>query len=237
MLPALAVFQYFLVQFAPATKGSEVTEPHWTTLIHTATEPPTAEREWGSVGQQRHAHDAQAQEPVACCKLLLMLHFELMLHGVASAANQFRFHLQFYSRCEFEEDREEGGGGEVGLRFGGIFGNQSLDVIIGHINSALASQQCCIYWKLMCRPLHQADSFDSDSDCDSISVCNCVLDPIGSTEIGSLAGLAITQKRRLDRQPDGQWDGQLNCQSFCHSFNCSWQRAKWTNGQMENWQQ
>lgn len=33
MLPALVVFQYFLVQFAPATKGSERSQ--WTSLIHT----------------------------------------------------------------------------------------------------------------------------------------------------------------------------------------------------------
>lgn len=120
-------------------------------VIHTGTEPPTAEREWGSVGQQRHAHDAQAQEPVACCLLPAAscsrcCTSRLMLHRVASLrvcsepiSVSFAILLSLKSLKRIERRKGEGS-----LRFGGIFGNQSLDVIVGHINSALASQQCCI---------------------------------------------------------------------------------------------
>lgn len=76
-----------------------------------------------------------------------MLHFEadVALSRVASRLQRtnFGFICNFTLAEEFEEDREKEGG-EGSLRFGGIFGNQSLDVIVGHINSALASQQCCI---------------------------------------------------------------------------------------------
>lgn len=137
-----------------------------------------------------------------------------MLHRVASRLQRtnFGFICNFTLAEEFEEDREKEGG-EESLRFGGIFGNQSLDVIVGHINSALASQQCCIrILKTNVPPT--ASSFDFNS----ISVCNCVLVPIGSTEIGSLAGLAITQKRRLDRQPDGRTVGRTVELSVILSF-------------------
>lgn len=143
MRPALVVFQYFLVQFAPATKGNGKKR------MNHCQQPPTVEMQscgellscsgvqWVSSVTRAHWQDAQAQEPVACCLLpllQLMLHFE-----VASAANQFRFHLQFYSRLlSGDEARRQRGSESGGQRFGGIFGNQSLDVIIGHINSALA---------------------------------------------------------------------------------------------------
>lgn len=107
------------------------TDPHW----HSHPLQSESEVQWVSSVTRTMPRPRNQLQP--------MLHFEadVAASRVASAANQFRFHLQFYSRCRFEEDREE----EGSLRFGGIFGNQSLDVIVGHINSALASQQCCIY--------------------------------------------------------------------------------------------
>lgn len=105
-----------------------------------------AELQWGSVGQQRHARAlARCPGPGTSCLLpVASTAADVALrswHRVASAANQFRFHLQFYSRWTGATRRQRGSE-PGGQRFGGIFGNQSLDVIIGHINSALALASC-----------------------------------------------------------------------------------------------
>lgn len=99
-----------------------------------------AELQWGSVGQQRHARAlARCPGPGTSCLLPVASTAADVALRVASAANQFRFHLQFYSRSlSGDEARGQRGSESGGQRFGGIFGNQSLDVIIGHINSALA---------------------------------------------------------------------------------------------------
>lgn len=97
MLPALVVFQYFLVQFAPATKGYEKrtnhTEPHC--------QPPTAELQSGRASAVQWVSSvtrALARCPGPGTSCLLSVAADVAWHRVASAANQFRFHLQFYSR-------------------------------------------------------------------------------------------------------------------------------------------
>lgn len=115
MRPALVVFQYFLVQFAPATKGNGKKR------MNHCQQPPTVEMQscgelqscsgvqWVSSVTRAHWQDAQAQEPVACCllpPLQLMLHF-----GVGIESRLQRTNFGFI--CNFtlaERERREGRG-------------------------------------------------------------------------------------------------------------------------------
>lgn len=61
------------------------------------------------MGQQRHAHDAQAQEPVACCLLQVAADVALRVASRLQRTN-FGFICNFTLAEEFEEDREKEGG-------------------------------------------------------------------------------------------------------------------------------
>lgn len=123
MLPALVVFQYFLVQFAPATKGSEVSEPHWISdpHWHRATHCRARVRFSGSAASRARCPGpgTNCLLPAACCKLQPMLHFEADVASsrVASRLQRtnFGFICNFTLAEEFEEDREKEGGGKSAI--------------------------------------------------------------------------------------------------------------------------
>jgi len=104
---------------------------------------------------------------------------------------------------------------EKGGKSGHIWGNQSLDAIIDHINSPLLSALVFIFFFCYLEILKTNATPTLDTQW------------FGGATIGgslvwwlnaSLAGLAITQNGRRRRQCR-----QLNCQSFCQPLNCSWQ--------------
>lgn len=157
-----------------------------------------------------------------------------MLHGIESRLQRTNFgFICNFTLAERGRKRQRHVRVEGGQRFGGIFGNQSLDVIIGHINSALARQlhilksnvpptatggQLRLRLRLQLRlRLHLRPQLRLGSDwidCDRL--------------VSGISNYPKATARLAARRTDGQ----LNCQSFCHSFNCSWHRAKRTNGKL-----
>lgn len=120
-----------------------LTDPHW----HRATHCRARVRFSGSAASRARCPGpgTSCLLPAASCSRCCTS--RLMLQRVASRrvcsepiSVSFAILLSLKSLKRIERRK----GGEGSLRFGGIFGNQSLDVIVGHINSALASQQCCI---------------------------------------------------------------------------------------------